>query len=103
MSFVGKAKQVKDLYKLQKQAKDVQKKLENIHIEAEENGVVVTFNAKQEPISVKIADSALENKPKLEESILNALKKGLKKAQEIAAVNMKDIMDQMGMSMPGTP
>lgn len=101
MSMMDKAKQAKDLYKLQKQAKEIKKKLQNIHIEAEENGVVITISAEQDPISVKISDEAMKDKEKLQESILSALKKALKKGQEVAAVNMKEIMDQMGMSMPG--
>ncbi len=93
--------QMKDLYKLQKQAKEVKKKLKNIHIEAEEGGFKIIINAEQEPISVEISDEAMNDKKKLEESILSAIKKGFKKAQEVAAVNMKDIMGQMGMDLPG--
>lgn len=93
--------QMKDLYKLQKQAKEIKKKLQNIHIEAEEEGVKITINGEQEPISVEISEDSLSDKKKLETSILNALKKGLKKSQEIAAVNMKDVMGQMGMNLPG--
>lgn len=93
--------QMKDLYKLQKQAKEIKKKLQNIHIEAEEEGVKITINGEQEPISVEISDEAIQDKKKLEASILSTLKKGLKKSQEVAAVNMKDIMGQMGMNLPG--
>ncbi|EKD92519.1 MAG: hypothetical protein ACD_28C00410G0005 [uncultured bacterium] len=101
MSMMDKAKQIKDLYKLQKQAKDVKKKLQNIHIEAEENGVVITISGEQEPVAVKISDEAMQDKAKLETSVLNAMKKGMKKAQEVASVNMKEIMEEMGMQMPG--
>lgn len=98
---MGMFDQMKDLYKLQKQAKDVKKKLANIHIEAEENGVKITFTGEQEVVSVEIADEAMQDKAKLQTTMLNCIKKGLKKAQEIAAVNMKDIMAEMGMNMPG--
>lgn len=98
---MGKAQQMKDLYKLQKQAKQIKKKLKNIHIEAEENGFKITINGEQEPISVEISDEAMNDKKKLEEAVLNAIKKGMKKAQEVAAVNMKDIMGEMGMNIPG--
>jgi len=93
--------QMKDLYKLQKQAKQIKKKLQNIHIEAEEEGVKITINGEQEVVKVEISEDAIKDKNKLEASILNALKKGLKKSQEVAAVNMKDVMDQMGMNLPG--
>lgn len=101
MSLGDKAKQIKDLYKLQKQAKEIKKKLKNIHIEAEEGGVVVTINGEQEMVAIRISNEAMTDKNKLEQSLLSAMQKGLKKAQEVAAVNMKDLMDQMGMSMPG--
>ena len=38
---MSKFQQMKDMYKLQKQAKDIKKKLKNIHIEAEEEGVMI--------------------------------------------------------------
>ncbi|KKR08670.1 MAG: hypothetical protein UT55_C0001G0017 [Candidatus Peregrinibacteria bacterium GW2011_GWE2_39_6] len=94
---MDKAKQAKDLYKFQKQAKEIKQKLKNIHIEAEENGFTITIDAEQIPISVKITDQAMQDRNKLEESILKALTKGLKKSQEVAAANMKDIFGAMGM------
>ena len=98
---MGMFDQMKDLYKLQKQAKDVKQKLANIHIEAEENGVKITFTGEQEAVSVEISDEAMQDKVKLQNTLLSCIKKGLKKAQEIAAVNMKDIMAEMGMNIPG--
>ena len=89
------------MLKLQKQAKNVKKKLSNIHIEAEEEGVKITINGEQEIVSVEISDEAMKDKSKLETAILTCMKKGLKKSQEVAAVNMKEIMDQMGLNMPG--
>ena len=93
-------KKMKDLLEMQNKAKTVQKKLESIHIEAEEGQITVIFNAKQEPISFKIHDGEI-NPKKLEEDLLKACKKGLKKAQEIAATEMKDIMGNLGL--PGMP
>lgn len=92
--------QMKDLYKLQKQAKEIKQKLKNIHIEAEENGVVITITGEQEILSVKISEEAMQDKSKLEQTLLSVLKKGLKKSQEVAAANMKDIMGQMGLDLP---
>ena len=100
-SKMSKFQQAKDLYKLQKQAKDVKKKLSNIHIEAEEDGVKITINGEQEIISVEISNEAMQDKTQLENTLLACMKKGLKKSQEVAAVNMKEIMDQMGLQMPG--
>lgn len=93
---------MKDMYQLQKQAKEIKKKLKNIHIEAEENGVTVVLTAEQEMISVKISEEAMQNREKLEKSVMNAMQKALKKSQEIASANMKEVMGQMGMDLPGT-
>jgi len=98
MSMLGK---MKDMYQLQKQAKKIKKKLKNIHIEAEENGVTVTLTAEQEVISIKITEEAMQNREKLEKSVMNATQKALKKSQEIASANMKEVMGQMGMDLPG--
>ena len=92
-------KQMKDMYKMQKEAKAIKKELSQIHIEAEVNGVVVIVSAEQELISVQIPDEMMEveNKAKLQKAIVEATKKATKKAQEIAAEKMKGIMGQMGM------
>ena len=38
---------------------------------------------------------------KLEKDLVTAFNKGIKKSQEIAATNMKDILSQMGGGFPG--
>ncbi|MDD2487812.1 MAG: YbaB/EbfC family nucleoid-associated protein [Candidatus Gracilibacteria bacterium] len=92
----------KELLKLQQEASKIQNELSNIHIEAEVSGVVITINGKMEVVSVKIEDLEItKDIPKLEKAILDAINKGLKKSQEIAADKMKDIMGGMGMNFPG--
>lgn len=95
MSMFQKAK---DMYKLQKEAKTVKKELENIHIEAEEEGVTVTVNAELEVIEVRIADEAMSDKESLQKKLIKALNKGIKKGQQIAAEKMKHVMSLMGMA-----
>lgn len=92
-------KQMKDMYKVQKEAKAIKKELAAIHVEAEIDGVVVLVSAEQELISVEIPDNlcGVENKKKLSKAIVEATKKATKKAQEIAAEKMKGIMGSMGM------
>jgi DNA-binding protein YbaB len=96
-------KQMKDMYKLQKDAKAIKKELASIHIEAEVDGVVVVVSAEQETISIDIPDEMMqvENKKKLAKAIIEATKKATKKAQEIAAEKMKGIMGAMGMGGMG--
>lgn len=93
--------QAKDLYKMQKQAKKIKKDLAKLHIEAEVEGVIVTINGEQEVVEVKIPEDK-KNDPKLEKYLLEAFNKAIKKSQSIAADRMKDVMDQMGLNMPGT-
>jgi DNA-binding YbaB/EbfC family protein len=88
---------MKDMYKLQKQAKQIKKKLKNIHIEAEEKGVIVTTDGEQNIISVSISDEAMQNKGILEKNIKEAINKATKKSQQIAAEEMKAVMGDMGL------
>lgn len=92
----------KDMYQLQKQAKQIKKKLQNTHIEAEVDGVVITVDGQQEIISIKISDEAMGNKKKLEDSIEKAMNKAIKRSQQYGAEEMKDVMGDMGLGgMPG--
>lgn len=95
MSMFG---QMKDMYKMQSQAKQIKKELKKIHVEAEENGIVVVVSADQEIVSINIPEEMLErgNKKKIENSLMIALQKATKKAQEIAAEKMKSIMGDFG-------
>lgn len=88
--------QMKDMYKIQKQAKQIKKKLAKTHIEAEVEGVIVTINGEQEVVEVKIPDDK-KNDPKLEKYLLEAFNKAIKKSQQIAADEMKDVMSEMGL------
>lgn len=95
--------QAKDLYKMQKQAKAIKAKLKNMHIEAEVNGVKVTINGEQEVVSTEILDAELlngDNKAKLEEALKTAFNKAIKKSQEVAANEMRDLMGGLGMDLP---
>ena len=94
---------IRDVYKLQKQAKQIKKELANIHIEAETDGVVVTVNGEMEVVSVKIPPEMLgaENIEKLQNALISASNKAIKKAQQIAAEKMKGVMSDMQGLMGG--
>lgn len=95
--------QAKDLYKLQKQAKEIKKKLQNLQIEAEVRGVKVVITAEQEVVEVTISEEMLapEKKTGLQSTLKEAFNKAIKKSQEVAAAEMKDLMGDMGMNLPG--
>jgi DNA-binding protein YbaB len=87
--------QMKDLYKIQREAKRIKKELKNIHVEAEASGVKVVVNAEQEVISITIAqDVPMDRLPAL---LIDALNRALKKAQVVAAERMQGVMQQMGL------
>lgn len=94
---MGMFDQAKDLYKLQKQAKQIKDELANIHIESTEGGVKVTINGEQIVISTSIDQAQYENNTaQLEKDLVIAMNKAIKKSQTIAADKMKDIMGGMG-------
>lgn len=86
----------KNLYKLQKQARDVKSQLKKTHIEAENEGVMVTITGEQEVVEVKISDEAMQDKRKLEKNLEGCFNKAVKKSQQIGAVLMKDVMGESG-------
>ena len=88
---------VKDMYNLQKQAKQIKKELKNIHIEAETDGIVVVIDGEQEVISVTISEEAMKNPKKLQENLVKAFNKAIKKSQQIAAEKMKGVMGGLGL------
>lgn len=89
---------IKNMMKLKKEATAIQKKLKNIHVEAEEGEVKITISAEQVVVKVDINEPSLDPKlkQKLEESLLKGFNKGIKKSQEIAAENMKGLLGQLG-------
>ena len=86
----------KDLYKIQKQARDIKAKLKKTHIEAETDGVTVTVNGEQEVQKIDISEEALQkaqtNKKGLEEALEKSFNKAIKKSQQIGAEMMKEVM-----------
>ncbi len=95
----------KDMYRIQKQAKQARSGLKNIHIESEADSLVkVTVTGEQEVVSLEISDDAVKQlqggslrKTSLEEACKKALNKALKKSQEIAAEKTKGLWKEMGM------
>lgn len=92
-----------EMMKLQQEAMKVKKELENTFIEAEVDGLVITVNGEMKVEKVEFETDALvsglssDEKSKLENAILEAVNKGVKKSQEVAAEKMQGVMGQMGM------
>ena len=87
----------KDLYKLQKQAREIKKQLKKTHIEAEHEGVTVIINGEQEVQQVLISDVAIADKKALQKNLEKCFNKAIKKSQQVGAEMMKDVMGDMGL------
>lgn len=86
---------MKDLYKIQRDAKRIKKELKSIHVEAEAEGVKVVVTAEQEIVSIEIAESV--PREKIPTLLKDALNRAMSKAQVVAAERMQGVMQQMGM------
>ncbi len=88
---------MKDLYKLQKQAKQMKKELSSIHIEAETNWITVIVSGEMNIVDIIIPEESLEiGGVKIAKSIKEAFEKGKKKAEQISAEKMKGMMGDGG-------
>lgn len=91
---------LKDMYRLQREAKRVKRELAKIHVEAQASAptgglVKVVVSAEQEVISIHIDDNVpREGIPTL---LQDAFNRALKKAQVVAAEKMQGVMGEMGM------
>ncbi len=96
---------MKQLYDMQKKAKQVQKELKETEIEAKSNdgNVTVVFNGEVRIISIAIEEALLvpEKKFELEQAIKNTVAQAISKAQGIAAEKAKGMMGDLGINLPG--
>lgn len=95
--------QIKDMFRVQREAKKVKKELKKIHVEAEGRGVKVVVSADMEVVSIEIApDSSTES---LGREITDCLNRALKKAQIVSAEKMQGVMGEMGFptESPASP
>ncbi len=90
---------IKDVYALQKMAKEIKKELKNIHIEAEVDGVIVIVDGEQEVVEVKFPEETTPHLPKLAEATKKAFNKAIKKSQQVAAETMNPVM--RGLNLQG--
>lgn len=95
--------QLKDMFRVQREAKKVKKELKRIHVEAEGRGVKVTVSADMEVVSIDIAPDAppqalstAEGRETLSRELIDALNRAFKKAQVVSAEKMQGVMGEMG-------
>lgn len=87
---------MKEIMKMQQEAMKVKKELENTIIESESDGLVITFNGEMKVEKVFFEDTRIVGDQKaIEEAILKACNKWIKKSQELAAGKMQNVMKGM--------
>lgn len=95
--------QMKELYALQKKAKQLQKELKDMEIEASSTGgeVTVVVSGEMKMMSVDINPEYLnsENKTKLENAIKDAVGQAMSRAQSESASRMQPLLKDM--NLPG--
>lgn len=103
MGFGNMKNMMKQAQKMQADMERVQKELEDKEVEAQSGGGVVrvVVSGKLEITSLTIDEEAIDpdDKEILEDMILGAVNEGLRKAQDMAAVEMKKVTG--GMNLPG--
>ena len=89
---MGMFDQLKDIYKLQKEAREMQKKMKSLQIVAisDDEEVKITMNGMQEIEEMEIDDAlmTIENKRNLIKAIKEAVKDGQKKLQKELSKDM---------------
>lgn len=87
--------QAKDLYQLQRQAKQIKGELKNIQIEAETDGLKVVVDGEQHFLETIVPQALCSDPIKLGKAFIDAANKAVKKSQQIGAEKMKGIMGGM--------
>jgi DNA-binding protein YbaB len=95
----------KEIYQLQKKAKEVQKELKNTEVEAQssDGSITVVFTADQKIKSIELSDETLGsmNKKELEEKLVRVIAEAISRTQAVAAEKTKGLMSEMGLNIPG--
>ena len=95
----------KELYQLQKKAKDIQKQLKNTEIEAQsaDGQVTVVFTADQKIKSIELSQELIDsaNKKDIEDKLVKVVSEGISRVQAVAAEKTKGLMSEMGLNIPG--
>lgn len=93
----------KQVYELQKKAREIQKELKDTEIEAKSDDgmVAVVMNGEQHLVDIKIDDAALSDKAALEKTLVKVMSEAISQAQALAAEKTKSVMKDLGVNLPG--
>ena len=84
---------MKQLYDLQKKAKEIQKKLEGIQVEQTQDGIKLRINGvfKVESLEIDPSFLTVDKKAKLENTLSRLFSDAVKEAQKRSAMESKDL------------
>ena len=88
--------QMKELYSLQKKAKEIQKELKNLEIEARsaDGNVTAVVNGEMKIVEIKIEDELLEpsRKTELQNALKDTVGQAMSKAQAESAARLQPVL-----------
>ena len=87
------------LHEAQLQAEQIKKKLDNVHLRESDGEITITITGNREIKDVEVPDALLEDKEELQDKLVLALNRAIKKANETHEKEMQSLAKGM---MPGT-
>jgi len=95
--------QMRDMYQMAKKAKQMQKELKNLEIEASspDGSVTVVLSGELKPVSISVNEEMLspENKGQLEKLLKDTLSEAMSRAQSESAARMQPLLKDL--NLPG--
>ncbi len=83
------------LQEAKQQTEEVKKRLNNLHIKEESEDISILITGNREIIDVLVADSLLEDKDELQDKLVLALNRAIKKADETHEREMQSVAKGM--------
>lgn len=85
---------MKEVYEMQKKAREIQKKLESVVVEKTDNGITVKVNGvfKVQEISIDSALLSADKKEKLESALAKTLSQALSELQKRSALESQELL-----------
>lgn len=97
-------KQAQAFMEIQKQLNKLQEELSNIHIEAEDNGLVIVFDANSKIQKIYFENNTItsdeETKNKIIQSITSIYEKSSTKIKEISTEKMQKLLENSPLNVP---
>jgi len=89
------------LQEAQQQSEEIKKRLDTVHLKEDTGEINITISGNREIKDIEISDNLLEDKEELQDKLVLALNKAIKKADETHEQEMQSVAKGMlpGMDM----